>query len=170
MSESGAHGEGVAEVTAPTFEPPAVAQPDGGVSAHSLFRDAANIAGVREEVLSAFEAELGAPSGVTLGALLELPRADIEAAMSACQVDEQAIRALEKGALRAAISWAARQLGRPAPSWGGVSPAFPREPASSVNVKPQPAPPVARKRKLSHILDQGSELEIEVLQEDVVRR
>eukprot|EP00971_Amphidinium_carterae_P200468 3978281-Amphidinium_carterae.1 len=71
-------------------------QPAGGVSAHSLFRDAANLVGVRDEVRSGFESEFGAPSGVTLGAFLELPHSDTEFAMVASNVDGSPLRALKK--------------------------------------------------------------------------
>eukprot|EP00971_Amphidinium_carterae_P033985 668973-Amphidinium_carterae.2 len=90
--------------------------------------------------------------------------------MGTCNVDGSPLRAFEKGTLQA-ISWAGRQLGRPAPSWGVVAPA-PHRDASEVStfVKPPATATVVRKRKLSHMLDQGSELEIEILQEESVRR
>eukprot|EP00971_Amphidinium_carterae_P027036 533067-Amphidinium_carterae.2 len=52
------------------------------VSARSLFKDAADVAGVAASVWTAFEGELGNESGVPLGALLEPPRGDVEGTLT----------------------------------------------------------------------------------------
>eukprot|EP00971_Amphidinium_carterae_P332818 6467167-Amphidinium_carterae.1 len=95
--------------------------------------------------------------------------------MSSCVVveeDDQTrnLRPLEKGGIRAAISWAARQLDRAAPDWGGIAPSQAKSSGTSGTEAGSAPAQISRKRKVSHILDQASDVEIVVMSEDAIRK
>eukprot|EP00971_Amphidinium_carterae_P338902 6476452-Amphidinium_carterae.1 len=128
-------------------------RPPQGVSPYSYFADACDLAGVGPPVRVAFETELGDSRGVTLGALLELPKKDLEEALSSTKVSAEGeqpkkLTPLQKGAIRAAITWSAKQLGRVPPDWGGIAA------AQAAPVGTPVATPVAKKRRLNNIVDQ----------------
>eukprot|EP00971_Amphidinium_carterae_P173010 3429813-Amphidinium_carterae.2 len=71
---------------------------------------------------------------------------------------------LEKGTIRSAIGWSIVQLGRPAPSWGGVAPLH------SVAAPPEAIVPAQRKRKTFALIDQAAEMDVTLMPDQEVRR